>query len=107
MHQFVSLCEILQNINDYQWSDALYLPDEDKWTQNTKGVVLDPDDVDAEEDEIPKFALDNNLIYSLDIQTIQGIIDNANQQKKDCTIEDLFDAYLYYYNNDAFIVFNK
>ena len=106
MEQFIELGTLLKNIKKYCWEKALFLPDIDEWNEYTKGVVLYPNDVE-EDDEIPQFAKDNDLIYALEIGTIQEIVDNAYQQNPSCTIEDLFDAYLYYYNNDAFILFES
>uniref|UniRef100_UPI00117C26FB DUF7716 domain-containing protein n=1 Tax=Paenibacillus sp. FSL R7-0337 TaxID=1926588 RepID=UPI00117C26FB len=63
--------------------------------------------VEDDSDEVPLFAKHNYLMYALDIQTIKGIINNALMQKNDCTHSDLLEAFLYYYDNDAFIVINK
>lgn len=105
MNEFITLGMVLQNINNYKWSDALFLLDEDEWGEDTKGVILDPDDVENDEEDVPKFAKENNMVDALDIGTIQEIYDNAIQQKKECTLDELISAYLYYYNNDAFITF--
>lgn len=43
-------------------------------------------------------------MYVLDIQTVKGIIKNISEQKAECTDNDLFEAFLYYYDNDAFLV---
>ena len=43
---------------NFKWSDALFLPEED-WNKDTKGMVLDPNDV---EDEMPKEAKKKQLI---------------------------------------------
>lgn len=98
-----TLSEVLSNIEDFSWSDALYLPDDEVWGQYTKGIVLDPDDVEDDEDDLPKYAKDHNLTYALSIQEIKGIVDNLREQKRESTIEDLFQAYLFYYDHDAFI----
>lgn len=45
------------------------------------------------------------LPLSIGIQDIQQVIDNARQQVEDYSIEQLFEAFLYYYDNDAFIEF--
>lgn len=105
MNEFVTLGEVLQNINSYRWSDALFLLDEDEWGEDTKGVILDPNNVEDDEEDVPDFAKKNNMVDALGIGTIQEICDNAFQQKKECTIDELINAYLYYYNNDAFITF--
>ena len=44
-------------------------------------------------------------LHALDIQTIQGIVYNAKEQKEQITVDELVEAYLFYFNNDAFIEF--
>lgn len=39
----------------------------------------------------------------VDVQLIQAIVQNISEQKKDFTDEDLLEAFLYYYDNDAYI----
>ena len=97
------LSYILKNIDDFKWSDALFLPEDDAWEKDTEGMVLDPDDVEDDEDDVPRDAKENNLMYALGIQTIQSIVSNLKQQKPDISENDLLEAFLYYYNNDAYI----
>lgn len=96
---------ILENIDKFKWSDALYLPEDETWNKDTEGMVLDPDDVEDDEDEVPKEAKEKNLIYALNIQIIQSIVDNSYQQKSKLSVEELVEAYLYYYDYDAYIDF--
>jgi hypothetical protein len=56
-------------------------------------------------DEAPRYSINNNLIYTLSIQDIQGIVENAYEQKSNCDVKDLIEAFLYYFDNDAFIEF--
>ncbi|EPY12847.1 hypothetical protein [Paenibacillus alvei] len=100
----MTLRSILNNIEKFEWTDALFLPEDETWSLDTQGAVIDPDDVEDDNYEVPKFAQDNNLMYALDIQTIKGIIKNAYEQKADCTDKDLIEAFLYYYDNDAFMI---
>ncbi|MCE3200955.1 hypothetical protein JI735_24330 [Paenibacillus sonchi] len=104
MEKLITLRKILNNIEQFEWSDALFLPADETWDLDTKGAIIDPDDVEDDSDEVPEFARENNLMYALDIQTVKGIIKNALVQKVECTDEDLIEAFLYYYDNDAFIV---
>ncbi len=105
MDRFIKLRDILEKPDTYLWSDALFLPEGEEWTLNTLGLVLNPDDVENDEDEVPLSAKEHSLICALSIQDIQSITDNAHQQKSDCTSEELLTSYLYYYDNDAFINF--
>lgn len=96
---------ILENIDKFKWSDALYLPEDEIWNKDTEGMVLDSDNVENDEDEVPKEAKEKNLIYALNIQIIQSIVDNSYQQKSKLSVEELVEAYLYYYDYDAYIDF--
>ena len=96
---------ILENIDKFKWSDALYLPEDEIWNKDTEGMVLDPDNVENDEDEVPKEAKEKNLIHALNIQIIQSIVDNSYQQKSKLSVEELVEAYLYYYDYDAYIDF--
>lgn len=96
------LAFILENIDKFKWSDALFLPEDEVWNGDTEGMVLDPDNVE-EGDEVPEEAKEKMLMYALNIQTIQAIVQNAFQQKSKITIEELVEAYLFYYDNDAYI----
>lgn len=102
MEKLMALRDILNHIEKFEWSDALFLPEDETWSLDTQAAIIDPDDVEDESDEVPKFARDNNFMYALDVQTIKGIIKNAYEQKAECTDEDLIEAFLYYYDNDAF-----
>ena len=69
-------------------------------------MVLDPNDVEDDEDEVPKAAKEKQLMYTLNIQTMQGIVKNVEQQNHNYTEDDLVEAFLYYYDNDAYIELN-
>ena len=45
------LSYILKNIEDFKWSDALFLPEDEVWEKDTEGMVLDPDDVEDDEND--------------------------------------------------------
>ncbi|QFT87264.1 hypothetical protein FIU87_01180 [Bacillus sp. THAF10] len=62
------------------------------------------DDLEDDE-ELPKFALDNGFKYVLSIADVQDIVDNAQQQLLECSELELFQAFHYYIKNDAFISF--
>ncbi len=107
MDNVIELGNLLKRVNEFNWSDSLYLPEDAVWNLTTKGLILDPDDVEDDEDDVPKLAKDNDMIDALSIQTIQGIVKNAYEQKSNCTVEELLEAYLYYFDNDAYIDFEK
>ena len=103
--QMMTIEDVLMGAANLLWSDSLFLPEGEKWGLETKGLVWDPDDVDSDEDEVPKIAEENGLLCCIGIQVIQQVVDNARQQLQNCSVEQLFDAFLYYYDNDAFIEF--
>lgn len=103
--QITTIKEALINAPNLLWSDSLFLPDTLTWELETKVVICDSDDVESEDDEIPQIAKEMGLPLSIGIQDIQQVIDNARQQVEDYSIEQLFEVFLYYYDNDAFIEF--
>ena len=52
---------------------------------------------------MPKEAKKKQLMYALNIQTVQAIVKNVEQQNHYFTDDDLVEAFLYYYDNDAYI----
>ncbi len=97
------LSYILENSNQFNWSDALFLPEDEVWNKETEGMVLDPDDVEDDVVDLPKEAIDNNLMYVLSMQMIQSVVKNAKEQRTEASEEDLVEAFLFYYDNDAYI----
>ena len=97
------LINVLRNIEFYEWNNALFLPEDEIWEFNTMCMILDPNEVESDDDEVPQAAIENGLSYALDVQLIQAIVQNISEQKKDVTDEDLLEAFLYYYDNDAYI----
>lgn len=106
MNRLLELREVLINADDYSWRNSLFLPENKNWNLGSASAVLNLDYLEIDED-VPQFAIDNNLIYSLGIHDVQDIVINAREQLTNCTDEDLLRAFLYYYDNDAFIDVNK
>lgn len=109
MDSFTELKNILINAKELPWNEYLFLPIDKNWSLDSVCSVINWDQLDENELEddgdTPKIAKENKLIYALDIATIQEIVDNAQQQRPQCSESDLFEAFLYYYYNDAFITF--
>ncbi|ULR32526.1 hypothetical protein MJO48_07555 [Dickeya fangzhongdai] len=99
-----NLREILRDAKNIDWRLALYLPkDVSSWSLDLLVMVEDPDDVDSDDpDEDPDVVKDAGYRYVMEIQSIQGIVNNANLQKN-VSDEDLFKAFIYYFENDDFI----
>jgi len=102
------LRDVLTGINQQPWNFALYMPHGVDWNSDTQCAVLNPDDFDNESDpERPRFAADNGLFYALGIQIVKSIVENATEQKPHATTSDLVDAFVYYYDNDAYIDWSR
>ncbi|GKW22344.1 hypothetical protein ACI51Z_16310 [Pectobacterium carotovorum] len=100
-----NLREILRGAESIDWRLALYLPkDVSSWSLDSLVMVEDPDDVDSDDpDEDPEVVKDAGYRYVMGIQSIQGIVNNANLQNNNVLDEDFFKAFIYYFENDAFI----
>ncbi|RPF54146.1 DUF7716 domain-containing protein [Aquisalibacillus elongatus] len=105
MEKLIELRSVLLNAMDFNWDDSLFLPSNEEWFLSSKCYLYNLDDLEDDE-EVPKFALDNDFKYVLSIADVQDIVDNAHQQLIECSELDLFNAFYYYYKNDAFISFN-
>lgn len=99
----VSIKKVLQEPQMH--SGWLYLP-EQPWTLETQGVfALDDKDVDLDENLVPAIAQESNWQEVLDSDTIEDVVENAKAQVLNPTISQVFEAFIYYVENDAFIDF--
>ncbi|KAI9133240.1 hypothetical protein [Acaryochloris sp. CCMEE 5410] len=104
LHQ---LRDVLCNSEAFPWKAALYLPKNGDWQLSSVCAVLirnqDREDIDEE----PKFAVVNDLRYVLQFSDVQGIVCNAKQQLPNANEDELFRAFEFYVDNDAFIDFSN
>jgi len=102
----ISIREILSSPeNNAEW---FYLPpDKHSWTLDTMGVFsLDAQNFTPESDDfLPKQVKEEGWIEVLDGGTIEEIVANAKAQLGEPSLYDLFRAFIFYYENDAFINF--
>jgi len=103
MRNDMTLADILESASELPWNEALYLPVGGAWSLDSPTIVWDPDDVADDEQEILDFAAQHGMKYVLGISTVQEIVANAQQQKPNCSLNDKFEALLYYVQNDAFL----
>ncbi|OMG72256.1 DUF7716 domain-containing protein [Burkholderia ubonensis] len=96
----VSLKRILEQPGDF--SGRLYLPPA-PWTLDTVGAFA-PDTTDPDEDTVPDIAKQPGWRITLNSATIEDIVINAHEQVDDPSILQLFDAFVFYVENDAFIL---
>ncbi len=100
--------DIITNIMSYSIRCWVYLPNNDEWTLESKSAVLESEEVPPELESVPDagvpaFAIDNSLMQALPVSEVQDIVNNAKQQKTDISIDEIFEAFLYYYDNDAYM----
>ncbi|HWU54675.1 MAG TPA: hypothetical protein VN175_04175 [Rhizomicrobium sp.] len=89
----------------------IYLPSHKNWSLDSECAVLASDEVPPElEDEpdagIPQFAKQRDLIQVMPVASLQDVVSNAHQQKPLATPDELFAAFKFYCEHDAFIVFD-
>ena len=103
---FVSIGDVLSSPeNNTEW--FCLPPDKNNWTLYTKGVfTLDARDFPPDSDEyLPKQVKNDGWIEVLDGGTIEEIVANANEQLGVPSLDELFKAFIFYYENDAFLEF--
>jgi hypothetical protein len=103
-----TLQEVLSNINSYSIKYWLYLPDDEKWTLQSRAAVLESEEVPPEREDdpdagIPAYAKQHNLMEVLPISVIQSIVNYAINQKKEVDLDEIFESLIYYYDNDAYL----
>ena len=102
----MTLAYIIEHAQNFPWNFALYLPRNSEWTRDTPATVLDPNDC-ADDEEDPPLAMANDLRCALSIQEIQSVVENARQQLSRPGGDELFRAFKYYFDHDAFIKFDR
>ncbi|OXJ18574.1 DUF7716 domain-containing protein [Burkholderia sp. HI2500] len=96
-----SLKHILERPGDF--AGWLHLPPM-PWTLDTEGMFSE-DSKDADDDAVPAIANQPGWQITLDSATIEDIVINAHDQIDEPTLAQLFDAFVFYVDNDAFILF--
>ncbi|MGS0895864.1 DUF7716 domain-containing protein [Burkholderia stagnalis] len=96
----VSLKHILERPGDF--AGWLHLPPQ-PWTLDTEGVFSD-DTGGVDEDAVPAIARQPGWQVTLDSTTIEDIVINAHDQIDEPSLAQLFDAFVFYVENDAFIL---
>lgn len=101
----ITLREILSNPEDLP-ETWLYLPQE-KWNLDTKGVFSEDSwDYPLDSDEyLPVEVKKYGWIEVLDKASIEDIISYTKNQLANPTLEQLLEAMIFYYKNDAFLDF--
>lgn len=96
----VSLKHILERPGDF--SGWLYLPPM-PWTLDTEGVFSD--DTGDGDIAVPAVARQSGWQITLDSATIENVVIDAHDQIDEPSMHQLFDAFVFYIENDAFVLF--
>lgn len=101
--------DVLENIQEYSIRAWLYLPEVDPWSVNAPCIIAESEDVPesiADTSE-PAVAREHGLQRALPVAVVQDIVGNAREQLEIASRRDLFKAFVYYYDHDAFIDFKQ
>ena len=93
-------------LQDHLEEGWLYLPKENNWRPDTLGEILNIDEMEESEldpDGEPLVAKRNNLISTLDNQTIEDIVRGFKRLEDPPSDSGLLEAFSYYYKYDAFL----
>lgn len=99
------LRDLLLEASELPWNYSLYLPFDQAWLLSTPCAILDPDT--CGESGLPDRARELGFEYALGMQQIHAVIRNAQSQRREIAPSDLLAALLYYYDNDAYIDFER
>lgn len=99
--QRLTLEEALTKAKELNWKLALFCDQKYPYTADTFFYIAAPDEYELIELDGKRYE------YTLMVQDLQGIVENARQQKPDANSEDLVNAFNYYMTHDAFIDFSK
>ena len=102
MSESLFLGGVLAGIEHFPARHGLFLPTDEEWDEHTRCAVLPMSD---EDDEAPPFAAEHGLEYALGVYAVQDVVANARLQVPAPSDRMLVDAFLFYFDNDAFIDF--
>lgn len=101
MEKRVELKCLLLDAEQFPWNEHVYMSKDESWTLDSSCYIFNLSELADDEDD-PKFAIENNLRCVLSVGDIQDVVLNMKQQKENCSEQELFNAFIYYFENDAF-----
>lgn len=101
-----TLGEVLSVADRLPLEADLFMPFDEVWRPGTR-CAIEPVDRYADEPAVPEVATRNGLGRALQVAQVQDIVDNARQQRPGASVEELVEAFLFYYDRDAFIDFSR
>jgi len=96
------LRELFQEVFKYSFVGFLYLSFDDVWNLDSSCIVLR----DLDNDKHPEEQSPDGLEYVMGIDTLTMIIENAKEQKQGLSDEEVLEAFLFYFDNSAYIKFS-
>ena len=102
--QNLTIGDVLAEPYAFPWNHAVFANSENISDEGAHCLVLDPDDVETDEDEEPAEAQRHGYTYVLSIQDIQSIAANLKAQGGVTTKGQMLPAFIHYVERDAFIV---
>lgn len=72
MGKLIELRNVLLNAMDFNWEVSLFLSGSEEWSLSSQCYLFNLDDLEDDE-ELPKFALDNDFKYVLSIADVQDM----------------------------------
>jgi hypothetical protein len=99
-----TLAEVLTDPTHSGTNVLLFLPPDQVWTAGTPALVVDLDATGEEPEEVERRT---GYQYALGLPTVEDIVTNARLQQPGASAADLVGAFLHYYDNDAFIDFDR
>ena len=100
--------KVLATIMERPASAWVYLPSDETWSLASESATLVSEEVSPEEEDmpdagVPECAKQRGLIQVMDVATLQDVVSNILSQKPFATIDDMFQAFIHYYRQDAFL----
>ena len=103
----LTLADVLRDPSCFRFGDALYMDRSRGMSLGEECLVWNVDDVLDDGSDLPEPAVARGFDYVLDGQTVLSIVENGRAQRPNASIEELFEAFSYYWRNDAFIVWTE
>jgi len=98
----MTLREVLEDLDRYSVSSTLFLPQDEGWTLDTPAIVTDIDEID--DPDGGALSVEGRMFdYALGIDAVSAIVKNVRAQDVDADATALLEAFLFYYDHDAFI----
>jgi len=101
-----SLVKILRRAESGLEDGWLYLANDYPWVLQSKGKIIDVDELDeseVDEEDEPLFAKENKLLCTLDSRTIEDIVSSAKHINPPFSDDLLLECFNYFYEYDAFL----